>query len=200
MKTLIFLLLAVITSGYNIPKNNGCLQVDIMLVGDFSGSVMGHQQFVTDAFISFANSFELSEEGIKMGIVKFGDRAQLISDLNSDQEDFKKKAMTLNYYFPVGNTMLQSALELSVEKLLGSKGRKGYGKMIVIVSDGAVDDPMESLKIIGQLKQLGIKICTVLIKTEMTRPEYMQYISSDCYVESDYENLAIEIKKLDICS
>src|SRR6185369_13881362 len=63
-----------------------CLKLDIMLIGDMSGSVQGNEQFVYNALSTFASRFELSEEGVKIGAITFDSSPKLISPLTANKQ------------------------------------------------------------------------------------------------------------------
>ena len=174
----------------------GCLQMDLMLIGDFSASVHGNEQFISDAFKSFAQKLTVSEDGVRIGVIAFNNEAFLISPLNSDPQDLNSRIVSLRSFDATGTTNLNSALYMATESLTKSRDIR---KMIIIVSDGDVDSNGQVYAIASQLKAIGIGICTVLIKNASSKEEFMKAISSDCYVESDYETLGEELQKLSIC-
>jgi len=65
MKMLIFLITSLFYS------STGCLKMDIVLVGDLSGSCQGNEKFIGDAFISIIEKLEIGEDNVKVGIVTF---------------------------------------------------------------------------------------------------------------------------------
>lgn len=225
MKTLILILLAsILISSAPIKQSRmgGCLQMDIMLLGDLSSSVEGYEPFVAHAFISFVNQFELSETGIKIGVITFNSSPNLISPLSSDTGVVRRKTRTLLHRAGSGSTNMLGALAMAIDQFTRN-GRTDYKKMIILISDGEPDAEEDVLETAKQIKSLNIGICGVLIIVEEDRDTpfkstvypygtfgipivkrdgrvTMKKISSDfCYVESNYENLIIELKKLDIC-
>ncbi len=173
-----------------------CLKLDIMLVGDCSASVSGREDFINAAFSGFVDRFELSEEGIKIGVVYFNDLAAVMCPLTADKSLVK---MSTGVPSVRGTTNVMDALD----KCLGefnAHGRPGYGKMIILVSDGDVDDPDDAIAMASMIRASGATICGVMIVDSRSKEEQMRGLSSDfCYVESNYENLVIELKKMDIC-
>jgi len=194
MKTLTLLLIALSTYG------QGCLKLDLVVLGDYSGSVMGYQSFVSDAITSLAKGLELSEEGVKMSTIIFNDSPTVVCSLTDSKKEFITQTSALKLMFPVGETYLLGALKAARDELFGVKSRDGYNKMIILISDGRIYDTSQSVEAVNELRKLGVRICTILIKSSTTNEQFLQQIALDCYVESDYENLASEINKLDICS
>ena len=174
--------------------------MDIILVGDFSGSVTGYQKFITDAFSSFIEKFDLSEESTKIGIVIFSSKARTIIPLTSDKTRIANELIVLKSNIPDGTTNMTEALIHATNEIMGSNSRQGFRKMIVMFSDGSPDDRTSALETASQIKFSNIGICGVLIMNSSLDAEYMKKISSEfCYVESSYENLITTFKELDVC-
>lgn len=193
MKILLLLLTFLVTT----PQPD-CLKVDIILVGDFSGSVGGYEKFVTDAFTAFIDKFNLSEEGVKIGMVYFDESAYLISPLTNNKDTLRNRFDNSN---PIagGDTNLKDALMVSFNELT-ENGRQGYKRIIILISDGDAQDKEGAEIIARQVKSTGVMICGVLIVSGFSQNEYMKQVSSEfCYVETSYENLIEELRKLDIC-
>lgn len=217
MKFIIFILLAFITSGHKsiVKEAGGCLQMDIMLLGDFSSSVHGYESFVAKAFAAFAKQFELSENGVKIGVVTFTSIAEVVCPLTSDRELLRTKVDSLDYFKANGNTNMFWAFSLA-KREFQLHGREGFKKMMIVVSDGEPNLKTEVKIFAQQIKRENINICGVLIvknmwdedsmvnymtlsMSQINGAEFMKEISGDCYVESDYQNLITEIQKLSIC-
>jgi Mg-chelatase subunit ChlD len=199
MKYILVILFLALSSFTQKDKN--CLEIDIMLVGDYSSSVQGDEQFVVEAFRSFSNQFELSESTIKIGIITFNYDASLIAQLTDNKQYLNQQLDSLSKVQGQFNTSMDKALYLAANELMG-RGRPGYKKIIILVSDGDVNGsstPSGIISISNQLKSIGISICSVLIKNESSSPELMREVAGNCYVESDYKNLIDELKKLDLC-
>src|SRR5580765_7016118 len=113
-----------------------CLQMDLILIGDFSASVSGNEVYISEAFQSFARKLQVSPDGIQIGVIAFNSDTYLISPLNDDPYDLNSRIITLRQFESNSTTNLSAAL-LSATELL-TKGRD-VRKMIIIVSDGDVD-------------------------------------------------------------
>jgi len=182
------------------PEENGCLQMDIMLLGDFSGSVEGYEPFVADAFKAFAKRFELSEDGVKIGAAIFNSDTLLISPLTSNEKFLHNQLDSLTYYYQAQSTTdMIGALQLAMHEF-EVNGRVGYRKIIILVSDGKPDVRDTVIQLSQLIKASNIGICGILILANNNDREFMKVISSDyCFVESSYENLITELKRLDVC-
>lgn len=194
MKTLLFTLLLALTSF----KTPSCLQLDLILVGDISYSVRGNEKFISDAFVSFIDRFELSEDGIQIGMILFNNGPYIISNLSSDKESLKNEGLKIRTLLSDNGTKLFPALEASLQEFM-THGYKNHRKIIIIVSDGVIDDKQETIKTVNKLNQLGIQVCGILINTGGSDPVFLKRICNDCYSESDYESLGKELEKLGIC-
>lgn len=201
---LIFLL-SILTSFTLKPKTAGCLELDLILLGDYSSSLRSQEHYFVDACRSFVKKFQLSEESIKIGIVTFNDTAKLISPLSSDTTFITNRINELAEEIGESYTNMEIGLFLALNELT-LNGRPNAQKIIIVLSDGAVNDPgdaesapITTMAIIQQLRMTGIGICSILIKSGEEQSDFMKAISSGCYAESNYENLAIELSKLDVC-
>lgn len=199
MKWIFITLLILLTSFKEKP---GCAQLDIILLGDFSGSVQGREKFVVDAFSTFINQFELSEATVKIGMIMFNDNAYITSPLTSNKDElvagFNKIASTT----ASGGTEMVFGLRTAYGEILSKKGRDNIQKIIILVSDGDPDDHNKEDEI-AMIKQMGegqfVSICSIVITQSGCDRDFMKEISNGCYSEADYMSLAYELKNLDIC-
>lgn len=175
-----------------------CLDLDIMIVADYSGSVQGQEQSVVSAIEGFASGFSLDADGVNLGIVIFNNRAELAAALTGDVREILVQTSLLRAAEATGSTYLEKGLTLAATELL-SNGRPGYRRLVIVISDGDVTLVDDTLLAAQQLQLLGIGICAVLIRNSNAKPELLRRISNGCYAESDYNNLADELKKLDLC-
>jgi|SRR5690606_2347657 len=197
MKTLLLtLLLAIATIGYS--QNTSCLQVDIMLVGDYSGSVDGQQEHIADAMDAFVSRFGLSEMAVKIGIVTFNSSVTLHSGLTTNKAKLNAAIQNIREGIPSGTTGLDAALYVAGEELL--YGRK-VPKLLVLITDGAPDNKTTAASVAKEIKVFGnITICGILVTNYTSDAEWLESICTDgCYSQSSYEALAEELKQLDIC-
>jgi len=201
----ILILLLVILTSFNSKPATGCLELDLILIGDYSSSLRGQEHYFVGACRTFVKKFQLSEQTIKIGIVTFNDTAKLISPLSSDTSFITSRINELAEEIGEDWTNMEKGLFVAFNEFTNN-GRPNAQKMIIILSDGAVNDPgdktsapITTMEIIQQLRMTGMGVCSILIKSGEEEPEFMKAISSGCYAESSYENLAIELAKLDVC-
>ena len=195
MKT-VFLGLFLLFSSFKEEKQ-GCLQMDLILIADMSASVQEKEVFISNALIAFIKDFELSEEGVKIGIITFNERTYIISPLSKDKETLLNKASSIggaNF-----NTNFNNALLVAYRELNGENSRKDYKKMIIIITDGDVENKDETKKIVQQLRNENISICGIMIENIDSQEEFMNSICNGCYLKSDYKELVRQLLNLDIC-
>lgn len=148
--------------------------------------------------MSFIDKFDLSENGVRIGIILFNTYPSVIHKLSDDKEALKRDAISIRTMAADGSTYLQRALIASFEEF-AKNGRKGYNKIIIVVTDGAADDEIGTRIVVKQLQQVKVQICGVLIDSSSSHPNFLKEICGDCYGQSNYETLAKELEKLDIC-
>lgn len=194
MKTLILLLFL---SLFHVqPKNIGCLEMDIMVLCDLSGSVEGNEPFILEAVVGLINKTDVQEDGIRIGVMGFSNTPFTIAAISGNKKELLK---TINEFdwSSRDNTYMAQALQVSYIDLL--KDRQYVNKMIIIISDGLPSDRGETLSTIKQLNDINVGICGVLIKDQDSDASFMMAISGACYVETSWENLATELAKMDVC-
>lgn len=177
-------------------KDKGCLEMDIVILADLSGSVENYEPFVVEAVEAFVNKTDISEEGIRLGIIGFNDNPFIISPIYGDKEEIKNNIHSFDFS---GHdlTNMTDALQLSLIELF--KERQSVQKLLIIISDGAVSDRSTTRLTIEQLKAVNVGICAVLIRNSSSQNDFMKEISSGCYVETSYESLVTELAKMDTC-
>src|SRR6476620_4888200 len=149
MKTLMIFIIAL------FHNSSGCLKMDIVLLGDLSGSCQGNEKFIGDAFISIIEKLEMGEENVKIGIVTFNSFANVHSPLTSSksqalQAAFSVKTTAANY-----STAIWVGLD-EAQKQLFSEHARNVRKMIVIVTDAQDDNFEMTRKEVNKIKALGI--------------------------------------------
>lgn len=208
MKKVLLILLLCLTvfaptlskSEFNIdPFTPACLNMDIIIIGDYSGSVQGNEPFLIRSFqVLINNLLTMPEDDIHLGLILFNDLAEVICPLTADK-DIAHKSLSYISDRSNGSTFLTNALYSSFDELT-TNGRSGYKKIIIIISDGDVHDVDESILAVNQLKSIGIQVYSILINTNVANKEFMESISSpNCYFETDYFNLAKTIVNLNLC-
>lgn len=175
---------------------SGCLEMDIIILCDLSGSVEGKEQFITEAVTTFVDKIDISETGIRVGVMGFNEIPFIVSGLNGNKEEIKH--LVEDYPFSgEGLTYMSTGLQVAFNEL--SRDRPGVQKLIILISDGAASDEDDAMTVVDQLKFVNVGICGVLIRNASSDSDFMKKISNGCYVESSYESLVVELAKMDIC-
>lgn len=193
MKTLVLSIL-LLFSPYR--EKYTCLEMDVIILVDISGSLAGYELYIHSAMNSFIDGIKLQEDGIKLGVVVFSSDSYVKSPLSSNKNSIRENIRNIGS--DQRSTNMTEGLYVSLNELV-SNGRQGVKKLIIVISDGAVDSDYGTKLAAEQLRMTNISICSVLILGETINRQLMKDISGGCYIESSYENLVKEIEKLDIC-
>lgn len=193
MKTLLLTLL-VSTCSYC----QGCLEMDIMIIGDYSGSIYGRQKYVADAVDAFISRFDLSERGMKIGILTFNDNSTLWSGLTTNKKKLQQTVTSLYELTPSGSTNLSTALQDAALEL--QYGRK-VPKLIVLITDGMPDNAPDAEKTAREIYTFfNINICGIYVNGSYGDAQWLEKIcTNSCFSRSSFEYLAEQLKRMDIC-
>ena len=187
--------------------------MDIILLGDYSGSIAGKEQLVQNAFLQFSKSFKYSAS-VRIGVVLFSGDSEIILPLTrSDNRLVQNKIATISEYIVEGNTNMTTALETTY--IILTQDRELSRKTIIVISDGEVDNGETVLNAVQIIKQKGIIICSIHIShltTEIVRNDVlasrrahgkklMKEISSgeNYFTQTNYNNLSEALKVYGPC-
>lgn len=109
-----------------------CLQLDITLVGDISGSVDGNRHHVVEAFDGLIDRFE--NKDVRISIIAFGNYPYVLANYSYDNQYLKEQSKRILDLDLGASTDLTEALMMAAANSFA--GREGVRKVIVIVSDG----------------------------------------------------------------
>lgn len=197
MKLILLMILLIFSSFTTNSYKEGCLEMDIIILVDISGSIEGYEYHTQKAISTFINGVELADDGVMIAVSTFSSEGAIICSLTSDKHLLKTQ--TMDILSDNGSTNVLSGFYVCLKEFVDN-GRENTRKMIILISDGAVDNSVSSRETARQLYATGIGICSVLIISGTPDRDFMQFISTGgCYIESSYENLVKEIEKLDIC-
>lgn len=198
-------------------SEDSCLKMDVMVLIDMSGSVDGHEIKVATSLNTFINRFDLSENGLRIGLLTFSSGLNVHTYVapTSNREKLRSAVINVASTMASGSTVMSRPLFIAYEALISE--RPYADKAIIIISDGDVDelviDPSNNNLIVTDdrvrtlhnaelIKSSGIIVCGVLINEGWvgTDPWFLQSLTTPgYYVETDYSHLEIELKKLSIC-
>lgn len=175
--------------------NVGCLEADIIILADVSMSIDGYEVFLNTAIVSFIDGLQITENGIRVGIISFAGSADVVVPITGDpdvvDDKFKK-------FKPAGTTDMASGL-MEVKNEFRLNGREGYQKIVVIISDGDTKNIDECIAMVDAMMAENIMVCGVLILNDDSKDGFMARISGTCYLRSAYQNLIVELNRLDFC-
>ena len=182
------------------PTDYGCAKLDIIILADMSQSVQGYEDYIREASETFINRFELSEDGIQIGLIVFNSRVTVLSSITDNKSELLRDIQYISIGTATSNTDLSAGLQSTMGEFL-EHNRPNSGKIIIIISDGKPNDPNDALKKVNDAKLLlNCTVFGILVKTLDSDGGYMESLSSpNCYIETNYQMLADELNKLDIC-
>lgn len=172
--------------------------MDIMILADMSGSVQFYQDFVSEATQAFINRFELSDNGVRIGLVTFSTDAVLVSEVSTNKALLINQAKGITNKEAIGYTNLSSALQIAAVELMNNRASP---KMIIVITDGNPDDINKSRMIAQGLRDLNqITVCGVLVNNSIAKGNFLNELCTHgCYTETNYSALASELEKMNIC-
>ncbi len=207
MRRIYAILLILITTNV---YGQDCLDMDIILLGDYSGSIEGKEHYVKNAFEAFSKSFKYSAS-VRIGIILFDGSQYIVCPLISSRNT-SEVMISMDKYVAGGETILSTALEFSFDMLMADS--RNTEKTIIIISDGQANDERPAKKIAEQIKSKGVLICSIHISQLdfhiMSNPnainknwgrEIMKNISSgdQYFTTTNYTKLSNTLKELSIC-
>lgn len=196
MAKYLIILIFTITTGYS-----QCLQLDILVVADLSGSTNNKHEHIINGLNAFVNRFDLAEDKVKISPVIFAKQNITLSRLSSNKQKLIQSIDSIGYYDIGQSTYMHDALVRGLHYFT-MDARIDSQKIIVIVSDGDVAYPAAVRKVINIAKSsYYYQIYSVyLYTTTGSKPQFMREIASEGgYLESSYELLFKALEALDMC-
>jgi len=138
------------------PKDYGCLEMDIVILCDLSGSVEGNEPFILEAVTGLVNKTDVQEDGVRIGVIGFSDYPFTIAALSGDKKELLQVINEFEWTSRT-NTYMAQALQVCYIDLF--KDRQYAHKMIIIISDGLPGDRELTLSTVKQLNEINVGIC-----------------------------------------
>lgn len=192
MKQLIKFVLVLL---FPVVSYSQCLKMDIMLLGDMSASVKGKEGFIADAFDVFISRFDLSNEGMRIGIVMFNDDIIIGSGLTVEKMRLYNTTNQIRKTEPDKQTAMAYALQETFKMM--TQDRFDVQKVIVLVSDGKPDSESNSLAVARKIRSMPN--CSIIGILTPGGDEGVMKELSTLYMKSDYNALVGVMKQLDMC-
>lgn len=202
-------------------SSSGCLEADILIVVDWSGSTQSEHSSMVGAIYAYSRSFVLTDNGIKIGIVSFGDNSTIVSPITADTDVLDQGMMTLLADNANHGTVADDVPALIHTLMLQSmkeRGRMPLRRFVIFISDGDIHNRREirtelvrastSLEIMTFAIWLGessedsnnIPYVEPREDVEMSGRDFMKLIASPgCFLQSDYSSLRDFLIRLNLC-
>lgn len=192
--TLLFLLFA------SYQAKTQCLNADIMILIDWSGSEQGNETKLVTAAGLFVSEMDISEQQIRAGVMTFSYDPIGIVDLTSNKDYLLNGIGNLLLDNADGGTEIDNALKESGQIL---NNKRYVRKIIIIISDGDIDDIDEGIETARLLKNtLPLTIFAVQIGgTEKGYNNLIDLTGSKSNVEKTLPSQLLEaLKRLSLCN
>jgi hypothetical protein len=195
------------------PTDVGCLEADVIIVADWSGSTKSNHKFMVEAMYAYSQSFRLRDDGIKIGLISFGDCTYAECDLTSDTNQINQGIMNLLSDSGWHSTIADPVPDLvSYMMKISETARKRtpQKRFVIFISDGEIDNKNGSIEnVVNGFKSLkgDLNVITVPIYVGYSPFEinpdwqFMKEIaySRDFLFKSSYQELKMFLKGLNLC-
>ncbi len=163
-----------------------------ILVLDNSGSMAGApMREARNASSDFADLMNLTEEGDAVAVVRFDDRAELMSAFSQERRDV---VQAIRRIVEGGGTDIAAGLDLAREEFTRIPPPENVRSVIILLSDGQ-SDAAAAISAADQVKAQGIRIITIALGD--ARGDTLLQIASS---EADYYETADPTILIDIYS
>lgn len=210
----IILFTIIFSSNLSEGSTMNCPQMDMVILGDFSGSIRDQERIVLNAYQSFIDNLEISEGTIRVSIILFNSNATTYSELSGNKEELLTILNNMKRAFANGGTNLSQGL-INAEYQFNINGRKGVPKTLIVISDGQPNNREYSKSLISSIKVSGISIYSIYVPSgdmpfgpyedrstwTYEGKQFMLDIATDerYYFESDYKQLSKTFNDLNFC-
>ena len=159
--------------------------MSVVLVVDRSGSMSGSP--LEDTKKAVANFVKSVEDDIRIGLVAFDDRAEVIAPISDNRTPILQG---INSIYDGGGTSIYLGLQQAGIELEGESGKK----IVILLSDGADGDASRIDAVLEDLKRKNIYVYTIGFGGADT--EYLSYIATSCggkFIQADSSEVLGEI-------
>lgn len=140
-----------------------CLQANMSILLDWSGSEYGNEKEIVKASLNFIESLPISENGVRMSVKTFSFISfyepynyQNIIDMTYNRDELNSGVLSLLCYPPTGGTVLSGAVNSAIYDFKQNYRGDYIPNIIIIISDGDIYDVQESYDIIKTYKEQSI--------------------------------------------
>lgn len=182
-------------------KAQDCINADLMILIDWSGSERGHELELASAAAMFVEDLPVSETQLRIGYITFSYSINDIVELSGDKEMLMEEIIATSLTGAWGGTYITEAINISGKYLINERM---VPKILIIISDGQISDMKEGIFAITMLKTMyPIAIFAVQIGKEGKENEFQNLIkltgSPDNVERAAPMEILEALKKLNIC-
>lgn len=158
---------------------------DILVLLDGSASVKDHDfKQVKDFVKTLVDSYEISENGIRLSVIEYSDEAKLVIPLNRFYNAVQLKNAVDQIQASGGTSQIGNALETAGREGLSLENgaRPGAPKTVILITDGKAAGERSLEDAVLPLRQRGIVVHVVSIGNEAKDPQVTSAATGDDYV------------------
>ncbi len=133
-------------------QSQDCLQADIMILIDWSGSEKGHELELATAASLFVDELPIGKQNVRVGLITFSDGVDNIVELSGDKEMLMDEIISISLIGASGGTGIEEPLRVAGKYLTNERI---VPKIIIIISDGEIYDMEEALVSITNVKAMS---------------------------------------------
>lgn len=193
-----------------VAFGKGCLEADIILAVDWSGSVSAKREYMLQAIYAYSRSFLLSEDGIKLGVLSFGDETSSPALLTADTTVIDHGILqlmddSLNHATRCDDVPTYASVLFAQSKQ--ERGKSPQRKFLIVISDGDVrGKDVVSQEFRAFAEREGVLICTIRLEGKVddidieAAESFMSQIAYPNYAfRSSYYELRQFLVTLNLC-
>lgn len=185
----------------NITQAQGCLQADVALLIDWSGSEAGNESLLIEAAQAFIDKLSLGEDEVKVTLLTFNAWAHTWCSLTSDRVKLQKGLDKMKETSPIGGTYLHDPLMFVKAEF--SKDKRNVTRIIIIVSDGEIFDIDTAIEILTDIRETFPTV-VYCIQIGGTQKDLYNLFRLSGSIEnvgvSSAKELANDLKSLSLCN
>lgn len=148
-----------------ISNAQGCLQANIIILLDWSGSVNGDEAIISYSAMKYASELKLSDAGIKLSIITFNDVAKVIAPLSGNASLIQAMLVKLAGFPASGGSELCPAIKVAGYEYVNDP--RNVRNILIIISDGLLYDVSYSVHDINELiNDINLSVYAIQINND----------------------------------
>ncbi len=211
MKKLLFPILIVLVGTMVLPQNifaQGCLEADIIVAVDWSNSVSSKRQEMVDALYTYSRAFTLRKDGIKLGILSFGDTSRIEAPITSDTNYIDLGLASL-FSDKAGHSTrcgeIPGYASVLFNQSASERGKIPEKRFLIFISDGDVENKdYVAQDFLTFAASQNVVVCAIQINSDLaierSATKFMRDIATPgFYFTSSYSKIQSFLRTLDLC-